>query len=50
MDRGGLREMLVITSHACTVPQIAIDGKWIGDFNELTMLHMGGELDELVEA
>ncbi len=49
-DRDGLREMLELTNHARTVPQIAIDGKWIGGFNELTMLHMDDELDELVEA
>ena len=48
-DRDGLREMLELTNHARTVPQIAIDGRWIGGFNELTMLHMDGELDELVE-
>ena len=49
-DRGALREMLEITNHARTVPQISIDGKWIGGFSELTELHMDGELDELVEA
>jgi glutaredoxin 3 len=32
------------------VPQISIDGKWIGSFSELTELHMDGELDELVES
>jgi len=49
-DREGLKEMLEITNHARMVPQIAIDGKWIGGFTELTELHMEGELDELVEA
>ncbi|MDH5191184.1 MAG: glutaredoxin [Gammaproteobacteria bacterium] len=49
-DREGLKEMLEITNHARMVPQIAIDGKWIGGFTELTEMHMEGELDELVEA
>lgn len=48
-DRAALKEMLEITNHARTVPQIAIDGKWIGGFNELTEMHMDGELDVLVE-
>ncbi len=46
-DREGLRRMMEITNHARTVPQIVIDGKWIGGFNELTELHMDGELDIL---
>lgn len=49
-DHGALREMSELTQGARTVPQIAIDGKWIGGFSELTMLHMDDELDELVEA
>jgi glutaredoxin 3 len=49
-DRDALREMLELTNHARTVPQISIDGKWIGSFSELTELHMDGELDELVES
>jgi len=49
-DRDGLREMLEITNHARTVPQIAIDGRWIGGFHDLTDLHMEGELDELMES
>ncbi len=48
LDRAGLREMLTITNHARTVPQIAIDGRWIGGFHELTELHMEGDLDELM--
>lgn len=48
-DRAGLREMAEITQGARTVPQITIDGKWIGGFSELTELHMEGELDALVE-
>lgn len=50
MDRDKLREMLEVTNHARSVPQITIDGKWIGGFTELTEMHMEGELDELVEA
>ena len=49
-DHSALREMSELTKGARTVPQIAIDGKWIGGFSELTMLHMDDELDELVEA
>ena len=49
-DREGLREMLEVTNHARTVPQIAIDGRWIGGFHDLTELHMEGELDELMES
>lgn len=50
LDRAGLQEMLEVTNHARTVPQIVIDGRWIGGFNELTELHMEGALDELSEA
>lgn len=49
-DHSALREMSELTQGARTVPQIAIDGKWIGGFSELTMLHMDDELDEFVEA
>ena len=49
-DNAALREMSVITKGAHTVPQIVIDGKWIGSFTDLTMLHMDGELDELIAA
>ncbi|MBL7003799.1 MAG: glutaredoxin [Gammaproteobacteria bacterium] len=35
-----------LTNGARTVPQIAIDGKWIGSFSELTEMHMDGELDQ----
>ena len=48
LDRDALREMLELTNHARTVPQITIDGKWIGGFSELTELHMDGDLDALV--
>jgi glutaredoxin 3 len=48
-DRDGLKQMLELTNHARTVPQLAIDGEWIGGFNELTERHMEGELDGLME-
>ncbi len=48
-DRDALREILELTNNARTVPQITIDGRWIGGFNELTEMHMEGKLDELVE-
>ena len=47
-DRAGLKEMLAVTNHARTVPQILIDGRVIGGFTELTELHMDGGLDELM--
>ena len=47
-DRSGLVEMSRLTSGARSVPQIAIDGKWIGSLMELTELHMDDKLDELV--
>ncbi len=47
-DHSGLREMARITNGARTVPQITIDGKWIGGFSELTELHMDGDLDNLM--
>jgi len=48
-DIAARREFTQITNGARTVPQIAIDGKWIGGFTELTELHMEDELDDLVE-
>jgi glutaredoxin 3 len=48
-DDAGLREMQQVTNHARTVPQIAIDGKAIGGLDDLTELHMDGELDGLME-
>ena len=49
LDRDAYKEMGVITENARSVPQITIDGKWIGSFTELTMLHMDDELDHLME-
>jgi len=50
LEQSCLKEMLMITNHARTVPQIVIDEKWIGGFTELTELHMDGELDELIKS
>ncbi len=49
LDRGLLREFSEITDGARTVPQLTIDGRWIGGFNELTELHMEGALDDMME-
>ena len=49
-DQAGLKEMMQVSNNARTVPQITIDGKWIGGFTELTELHMDGELDDLIES
>lgn len=49
-DQAGLKEMLEVTNHARTVPQIVLQNKWIGGFTELTELHMDGELDALIAA
>ena len=48
VDRELMREFTQITQGARTVPQIAIDGKWIGGFSELTELHMDNALDNLM--
>ena len=47
-DHQAMREFIEATNGARTVPQIVIDGKPIGGFDELTELHMDGELDELM--
>jgi len=49
LDRSKLREFSDITRGARTVPQLTIDGKWIGGFNELTEMHMDGKLDSMME-
>ena len=48
IDRDLMREFTLLTSGARSVPQISIDGKWIGGFNELTELHMDDKLDPLM--
>lgn len=47
-SQSGLKEMLMVSNNARTVPQIIIKDKWIGGFTELTELHMDGELDDLI--
>ncbi len=47
-NQSGLREFSKITNNARSVPQITIDGKWIGGFSELTELHMDDKLDDLM--
>ena len=47
-DQEALREFSQVTNGARTVPQITIDGKWIGGFTELTELHMEDDLDDLM--
>ena len=47
-DQANLREFSQITNGARTVPQITIDGKWIGGFTELTELHMDDKLDDFM--
>lgn len=49
-DRSQLKEMLEVTNGARTVPQIVIDGKWIGSFTELTELDMDDELHDLKQS
>jgi len=48
-DDAAKREFIQITRGARTVPQIVIDGKPVGGYDELTELHMDGELDELMQ-
>jgi len=50
IDRAGLIEYQKVTNGARTVPQITVNGKWIGSLTELTELHMDGELDHLMQA
>ncbi len=47
-DRDAYKEMGQLTNNARSVPQLTIDGKWIGGFTELTMLHMDDELNDLM--
>lgn len=49
LDRTLMREFSTVTNGARTVPQLTIDGRWIGGFNELTEMHMEGELDDMME-
>ena len=47
-DQAARREFSQVTNGARTVPQITIDGNWIGSFSELTELHMDDKLDDLM--
>ena len=50
LDTGDMelrREFTEKTNGARLVPQILIDGEWIGGFGELTELHMEHKLDHL---
>ena len=47
-DMDGRREFSEKTKGARTVPQITINGEWIGGFSELTELHMDDKLDHLM--
>ncbi len=49
LDMEGRREFSEKTNGARTVPQITIDGVWIGGFSELTEMHMDDKLDELMK-
>ena len=49
IDQSKRKEFMQLTNSARTVPQLALDGKWIGGFSELTEMHMDGELDELMD-
>jgi glutaredoxin 3 len=48
-DAAALSEFRQVTNGARTVPQIVIDGRPIGGFDELTEMHMDGDLDELMQ-
>ena len=49
-DQAAMKQFVEVTNGARMVPQIVIDGKPVGGFDELTELHMDGELDELMGA
>jgi glutaredoxin 3 len=44
----GLRQEMIAASGRRTVPQIFIDGRSIGGFDELYELEQSGELDDLL--
>ena len=50
LDRSKMKEFSEVTQGARMVPQLTINGKWIGGFTELTEMHMDGELDELMNS
>ena len=50
MDAERRQEMLVKSGGRRTVPQIFIDGRHIGGFDDLNALDKAGELDPLLAA
>ena len=44
-----LRRFSELTNGSRSVPQILIDGAWIGSLHDLTELHMEDKLDELMQ-
>ena len=44
-----LRRFSELTNGSRSVPQILIDGNWIGSLHDLTELHMEDKLDELMQ-
>ncbi len=44
-----LRRFMRLTNGSRMVPQILIDGEWIGGFSELTEMHMQDKLDHLMQ-
>ena len=48
-DMSARKEFTLKTRGARSVPQILIDGEWIGGFSDLTELHMEDKLDHLME-
>ena len=49
-DQAAMKQFAEVTGGARTVPQIVIDGQAIGGFDELTEMHMDGELDALIQS
>lgn len=47
IDREAMKEFVVVTHGARTVPQIVLDGVCIGGFTELTEIDMDGGLAHL---
>ena len=44
----GLRDEMLSRSQRTTVPQVFINGKHVGGFDDLVELEMDGELDEML--
>jgi glutaredoxin 3 len=47
LDKNTLREFAEVTGGARSVPQILIDGKCIGGYSDLAVLHQAGGLEKL---